>query len=103
MGSMRKYIVLAVASMALGLAPFALAADATTTVYGGAGKKTQDSLGVSSKPVVKGATASVSASTTPAAGALPFTGMNLGFIAIAGIALASVGYSLRRLGRDTDR
>ncbi len=92
---MRKFIVLAIAAMALALVPFALA-DATQSVYNGSGTKTQQDLG-------KAAPAkTVTTSAKPASGALPFTGMDLGLVGLAGIGLAVMGYSLRRLARDRD-
>lgn len=97
----RKYIVLVAASLSLALVPVALAADATTSVYGGQATNTQKTVG--GVTVVKSKTATTPKPTTATTGSLPFTGMNVGFIAIAGIVLAGVGYSLRRLGRDTLR
>jgi hypothetical protein len=101
---MRKYIALAVAAMALGLAPFALA-DATQSVYDGAGKNTQQNLG-KPKPAtvvqVKG-TPSAAAQPTATSGSLPFTGMDLGLVGLAGVGLAAMGYSLRRFARNTER
>jgi hypothetical protein len=101
-GIMRKYVVLAIAAMALGAAPFALA-DATQSVYYGAGKKTQGDIG-KAKPAaeieVKGAATPTAKSTS---GSLPFTGMDLGLVGLAGVGLAGMGYSLRRLARNTDR
>jgi hypothetical protein len=102
---MKKYIALAVVAAAICLVPAALA-DATHSVYGGTGQKTQQNLGKSTTvPHVEVKAAKSSATQTtakPTSGNLPFTGMDLGFVGLAGVALAGMGYSLRRLARDTD-
>ena len=108
MGITRKYIALAVVVGALGLTSAALA-DATTSVYDGPGKSTQNAIGTLTPPKAASGVKEVSttlaqtSSAKPAVGALPFTGMDLGFVALAGAALAGMGFSLRRLARDTDR
>jgi hypothetical protein len=104
----RKHIALAAVVGALGLTPVALA-DATTSVYDGPGKSTQKAIGTLTPPTqTKGVkpvsqTIAKTSSAAPVVGALPFTGMDLGFVALAGAALAGMGFSLRRLARDTDR
>lgn len=100
---LRRKIALAVTAAAIVMAPVALA-DATTSVYDSPGKKTQDTIGKTTKPVQGVKAVSVSqTSAKPATGVLPFTGMDLGFVALGGAALAGMGYSLRRLARDSDR
>ena len=100
-GEMKRLITLAIVAFALGLAPGAWA-DATRAVYGGAANNTQKGLG---KPepvvVVKSATSSTSQpAAKPTSGTLPFTGMDLGLVGLAGVALAGLGFSLRRIARD---
>ena len=108
MGITRKYIAVAVVVGALGLTPAALA-DATTSVYDGPGKSTQNAIGKFTPPKAASGAKGVSTTITqtsaakPAVAGLPFTGMDLGFVALAGAALAGMGFSLRRLARDTDR
>ena len=99
---MRKLIVLAIAAMALALTPFALA-DATQSVYNGSGTKTQQDIQKAAPAKTASSAPSTQTTATPASGALPFTGMDLGLVVLAGIGLAVMGYSLRRLARDTDR
>lgn|SRR5690242_740786 len=101
----REHIALAAVVGALGLTPVALA-DATTSVYDGPAKSTQKTIGTLTPPKqgVKGVSQTIATtSSAKPVGALPFTGMDLGFVALAGAALAGMGFSLRRLARDTDR
>jgi hypothetical protein len=42
--------------------------------------------------------AATSAPTTPQKGSLPFTGLQVGLVAIAGLALVATGVGLRKLG-----
>jgi hypothetical protein len=42
--------------------------------------------------------AATSAPSTPAKGSLPFTGLQVGLVAIAGLALVATGVGLRKLG-----
>ena len=42
--------------------------------------------------------AATSAPATPAKGSLPFTGLQVGLVAIAGLALVATGVGLRKLG-----
>lgn len=84
------------AVLMLAVAPTALGASAspTTKVYGGQAAPTQgtlDATGSSTKPD--------SAST----GTLPFTGVDLGLVLVAGIGLVVMGYSLRRIARGADK
>lgn len=70
----------------------------------GPGLKTQQGLGTS-KPVVVVNGAKDSGSQTaasPTSGTLPFTGMDLGLVGLAGMALVGLGFSLRQIARNTD-
>jgi hypothetical protein len=100
---MMRIITLATVAAALVLVPCALA-DATGSVYNGAGTNTQQGLGTSEPVVVvKGAKDSAPQTTaSPTSGTLPFTGMDLGLVGLAGIVLLGLGFSLRQIARDTD-
>ena len=76
----------------------------SSSVYGQSGTKVQKSI--SAKPVAKAAPAgAVAAKSSPTAlaaarsGTLPFTGMDLGLVSVAGILLLGGGLTLRRVGR----
>ncbi len=94
---MKRIVTVVVAAAALMGAQAAFAGD--STVLGGYGSS-------SAKPTIKVASAVAKTSTsTPApavakADTLPFTGTDLGVVAIAGVALVGLGFGLRRVGRD---
>lgn len=84
---------------ALALVPAALAASGPTgAVYGGEAGPTQNNLGgkTTTDPSVKPDVAT-------AGGTLPFTGVDLGVVVIAGVGLIVMGASLRRIARGSDR
>jgi len=80
----------------LAVVPTALGAGSSPTgeVYGGQGAPTQGSLGASG-PTTKPDSAST--------GTLPFTGVDLGLVLVAGVGLVVMGLSLRRIARGADR
>ncbi|MFN8223545.1 MAG: hypothetical protein U0R50_09935 [Gaiellales bacterium] len=81
--------------VALALVPAAVAGSGPTgDVYGGQAGPTQQSLG--NETTVKPESAS-------AGGTLPFTGVDLGLIVVAGVGLVVMGASLRRIARGSDR
>jgi hypothetical protein len=95
---MKKLVAIGVAIVVLVAVPVALAADSSTAL---------DGYGSSAaNPVVqvKGSTASSPAATTAAGtssgGTLPFTGLDLAVVLVAGTVLVGLGFGLRRLGRD---
>ena len=96
---MLRLVVAGLAALTLALTPVALGGDngATKSVYGGEGQPTQGDLG---PPPV---TASGGAPTPGSGGTLPFTGLDLGLVTLAGIVLIGTGLSLRRMSRDADR
>jgi hypothetical protein len=49
--------------------------------------------------IVQAPTKKKSPPTTVPTGSLPFTGMDLGFVAAAGVALTAAGFGLRRFSR----
>jgi hypothetical protein len=72
--------------LALGVVPAALAADADEVVYGGAPGNVQQDL-------ASGALGNE--------GTLPFTGLNLALIIVAGVALIATGILLKRRSSTT--
>jgi hypothetical protein len=89
---MKKIVALTVVVVALAAVPFASAGSSVLTTYGG-----------SSTPVVqvKGATGSgTPQAQTSGPSTLPFTGVDLVLITVAGVTMLGVGFGLRRLGRN---
>lgn len=89
------------------------ASDAVRDGYGGLGR-TESTItpGQSDPPAAQSSGTETSSQTTPvastastsSAGALPFTGLDLGLVAGAGVLLLGVGYGLRRMaGRPSER
>lgn len=89
----RTFAVLAVALMSLAFASSALAQSATEDAYqGAAGVQQFGGPGNGDSQLV--------ASTSPeSSSSLPFTGLDLGLVAIAGIALVGTGLIVRRTSR----
>lgn len=102
---MRRFLIGIAVVLAAVTASSALAGNGpSASVYGHTGTKVQKSIG--SKPSPKKAKAGVlAAKTAPTAvavtrsGTLPFTGVDLGLISVAGILLIGGGLTLRRVGR----
>jgi hypothetical protein len=91
---MKKVVALVVAMAVMAVAQVAMAG--SSTVLGAYGSN-------AAKPVlkVKGAVKSKSAvASVKGAHTLPFTGVDLAIVSIAGIALVGLGFGLRRVGRD---
>jgi len=67
-------------------------------------KAFEDKFGVTAAaPVAMGAVAVAAAPTTSNNGSsLPFTGAEVGLIAVAGLALAGTGFALRRASREQE-
>ena len=87
---MKRFLVTAFLALAV-MAPNALAASgggATTSQYGG-------------QSIVQG-TLGQSATSPTTSGTLPFTGVDLGVIVLAGLVIVVMGVSLRRYGRRQD-
>jgi hypothetical protein len=85
-------IVFATAAFAAGNSP-------VSSVYDHPATKIQNVVG--SSPTPSGTLAAKATAPTPASSgaSLPFTGLDLGFLAGAGILLVAMGYSLRRVTR----
>lgn len=96
---MKRIVTVVVTVAALIAAHAALAGG--STVLNGYGSS-------SAKPTIKVAAAVAKSTSEPApavasAGTLPFTGTDLGIVAIAGVALVGLGFGLRRVGRDQNK
>jgi hypothetical protein len=108
---MRSPIVIATVVLAIVFAPSALAAGngPTKSVYDQKGKQVQSTVAVvgtqANKPPTTPPPAATPAveSTTVSQGTLPFTGLDLGFLAAAGVLLLGMGVSLRRITRKTEK
>jgi hypothetical protein len=98
----RRLLALALTSF-LFVPATSFAASATQDAYGGGGETgveaTTDNSGSDTKPssTTKTATATPSATSTSS---LPFTGLEAGLIAAAGLGLAGTGLVLRRAARE---
>jgi len=92
---MLRLVAAGLVALALALTPVALGGDngATRSVYGGQGTPTED-IGLLPPVVTSGGNP-----TTPG-GSLPFTGLDLGLVTLAGVALIGTGISLRRMSRN---
>lgn len=98
-------LVIAVVILTAVFASSALAAgnSSATSAYGNTGTKVQAVIGKAKKPVH----ATLAAKTTVKvkkvqqvkSQTLPFTGLDLGFVAGAGVLLVGMGLSLRRISR----
>lgn len=95
---MKKALALVATVLALLVAvPFAAAAGGSSSVLNGYNQVAAQNTGVQSGGGSLGATSPTTGS--PTTGTLPFTGLDLGLVAGAGIVLLGVGVSLRRLAR----
>jgi hypothetical protein len=106
---MRSAIVIATAVLAIAFAPSALAVGngPTSSVYDQKGKQVQTEVNVApaqatqtTKPPAQ--PAPVATEAVASSGTLPFTGLDLGFLAAAGAVLVAMGISLRRITRKRD-
>jgi len=89
---MKRLVTLALVIGALVAAQVAMAGSTVVNSYGSNAAKPV--LQVKHVTKVQGAVASVKGKT------LPFTGMDLGVLVVAGVGLLGLGLGLRRFGRD---
>ena len=103
---MKTALLTAVVALAIVFAPSALAAGngPTKSVYDHKAKQTQKVVAVVvTKPKPPSTPPSTAAPTTVVTKTtLPFTGLDLSFLAGAGAVLVAMGFSLRRLTRKSD-
>lgn len=114
---MKKVFALAIMVVALVAVPFAVANPSSSIAKAYGGQSTPVVKVVGTKPVVKVAGTKTSSTSKPAKSAavvtsapapvakadqLPFTGIDLGVVLVAGVALAGVGFGMRRLSRQKD-
>lgn len=94
---MKKAIALLAASAMLALPAVASAQTPYSSMPSGAVQTTiQHGTAPSTSKTISSTPAA--ATTTPAKGTLPFTGLQVGLVAIAGLALVGTGVGLRKLG-----
>lgn len=103
---MKATFISCIVVLAMAFVPLAVAAGngPTKSVYDQKAAKVQRAVDAAlvthkatspkAKPVVKKAT-----HATVTSGSLPFTGLDLGFLAVAGLVLVAMGASLRRITR----
>jgi hypothetical protein len=100
-GSMKRLaLFMAVVALALVAVAPAYGQSAATDAYGGQGGGVLGAVssggGGNSTPK---APAQVQAAQTTSSGSLPFTGLDVGLLALGGVALVGVGVGLRRFAR----
>jgi hypothetical protein len=97
---MKKTFALLAVSAAFAMAALPAAASATTG-YAGVPAGTVQTTIQNTAPAAKttsSARPTPTAASTPSKGTLPFTGLQVGLVAAAGLALVGTGLGLRRLG-----
>ncbi len=103
---LRTAVIAAVACIALAVPSSALAISPTQDAYSGIAGQQEGGNGspTSTSPVVSaessGGDGEVEPVSTSGSGTLPFTGLELGLIAVAGIALLGGGLALYRISRN---
>jgi hypothetical protein len=101
-GSMKRLaLFMAVVALALVAVAPAYGQSAATDAYGGKGGGVLGAVssgGGGNTPSAK-APAQVQAAQTTSSGSLPFTGLDVGLLALGGVALVGVGVGLRRFAR----
>jgi hypothetical protein len=94
---MRKITAfLAVALLSLALASPAFGESATQDAYGGIAGSQEFTGG-------SGSNAALASDTTSESGTLPFTGLDVGLIALVGVGLVGTGLVIRRTNRHAPR
>ena|SRR5689334_23505271 len=92
----RLALLMAVVAVALAIAAPAYAANAVNDTYGGRGGGIVGTVDSGNGPT---ASTPQQVQATGDSGSLPFTGLDIGLLAIGGVALVGVGVGLRRFAR----
>lgn len=93
----RLALLMAVVAVALAVAAPAYAANAVNDTYGGRGGGIVGTVDSGNGPTAS--TPQQVQATNSDSGSLPFTGLDIGLLAIGGVALVGVGVGLRRFAR----
>ncbi len=94
----RLALLMAVVAVALAVAAPAYAANAVNDTYAGRGGGIVGTVDSGNGPTAS-TPQQVQATNSSDSGSLPFTGLDIGLLAIGGIALVGVGVGLRRFAR----
>jgi len=94
----RLALLMVVVALALVAAVPAYAQDATSDTYAGKGGGIVGTVDSGNGPSAS-APQQVQAANTSDNGSLPFTGLDIGLLALGGVALVGVGVGLRRFAR----
>jgi hypothetical protein len=104
MGTKHKSVVAAIAVLSLATAAPAFAEDSSLDGYGGPGANVLSEIQQPSGKAKAAETpkAAPAAAREAPSGALPFTGLDLGLLGVAGVGLLGLGVGMRRLTRSSE-
>jgi hypothetical protein len=94
----RLALLMAVVAVALALAAPAFAQSPTSDTYAGKGGGIVGTVNSGNGPSAS-APQQVQVASSNGSGSLPFTGLDIGLLALGGVALVGVGIGLRRFAR----